>query len=155
MPVLIHHSAAAQQAGVLTCRQGGRGLAGKDGVGLVPNEEPRSGGEVCFSTMHPRMATLRPGIGDMREAHLLNSLREFRAGQQCQAQLLPILALATRDHIANGRKVQPPPVKPKTSLCQELTTKSPQRSCSRANQTGRVVLKEPEGQPAERGGDRS
>jgi hypothetical protein len=70
MPVLIHRSAAAQQAGVLTCRQGGRGLAGNDGVGLVPNEEPRSGGEVCFSTMRPRKATLRPGIGDMRAAHL-------------------------------------------------------------------------------------
>ena len=106
MSVLIHPSAAAQQASVLICQQGGEGLTGSSDRSLVPNEEPHSGSEVCFSTMHSKMATLRPVIGDMREAHLLNSLQEFRACQQCQAQLLPILALATRDNIVNGRKAQ-------------------------------------------------
>ena len=59
-----------------------------------------------FGIMHPKMVTLRAWVGDMRVAHLLYFFQEDRVGQDCQAQLLPILALAPSDHIVNGRKAQ-------------------------------------------------
>jgi len=56
--------------------------------------------------MHPKMVTLRTGIGDVRVAYLLYFLQEAGTGQDCQAQFLPILALASGDHVINRCKAQ-------------------------------------------------
>ena len=61
---------------------------------------------MSFGIVHLEMVALGTWIGDVRTAHLLYLFQEFRASQDRQAQLLPILALATRDHIVNGRKAQ-------------------------------------------------
>lgn len=52
------------------------------------------------------MIALGAWIGDMGAANLLHLPQEAWAGQDCQAQLLPILALATSDYIVNGRQAQ-------------------------------------------------
>src|ERR1035437_10085768 len=52
------------------------------------------------------MVPLGTWIGDVCAAHLFYLFQEFRASQDRQAQLLPILALATSDHIVNGGQAQ-------------------------------------------------
>jgi hypothetical protein len=52
------------------------------------------------------MVALRAGIGDVSAAHLLYFFAKRGVGQDCQTQILPILAFATGDHIVNGRKAQ-------------------------------------------------
>lgn len=52
------------------------------------------------------MIALRARIGDMRAADLLYLFQKYRVGQDRQAQFLPILACAARNHIVNGRKAQ-------------------------------------------------
>jgi len=49
---------------------------------------------------------LRARIGDMNAAHLLDFFQECGVGQDGQAQVLPILAFAARNHVVNGRKAQ-------------------------------------------------
>ena len=52
------------------------------------------------------MVALRARIGNVCAAHLLYFFTERGVGQDHQAQILPILAFATGDHIVNGRKAQ-------------------------------------------------
>src|ERR1035438_5851754 len=66
----------------------------------------QSGSEMRFGIVHPKMVALRAWISDMRAAHPLNLLQNNGALHDGDAQFLPLLPLATRDHVVNGRKAQ-------------------------------------------------